>query len=169
MAAWLPLPSGFTGYATRFVDEALGFTLGWNYWFKVRELSLTNCISSERRFALSQAMLASARVFQIEKSANGTPVYHRNSEQFDSRVVGITILGTPDEGQSWSFYHGLPRSYRPDQLFWDPVFRRIRILAELHQSGCHHRFDHPEFGSCLRRGPRPPCYWFPILERSRRL
>ncbi|TVY60661.1 Dicarboxylic amino acid permease [Lachnellula suecica] len=34
MAAWLPLPSGFTGYATRFVDPALGFALGWNYWFK---------------------------------------------------------------------------------------------------------------------------------------
>ncbi|PQE30501.1 amino acid permease protein [Rutstroemia sp. NJR-2017a WRK4] len=34
MAAWLPLPSGFTGYATRFVDPALGFCLGWNYWFK---------------------------------------------------------------------------------------------------------------------------------------
>jgi len=35
MAAWLPLPSGFTGYAHRFVDPALGFSLGWNYWFKV--------------------------------------------------------------------------------------------------------------------------------------
>ncbi|KUJ12120.1 putative dicarboxylic amino acid permease [Mollisia scopiformis] len=34
MASWLPLPSGFTGYATRFVDPALGFCLGWNYWFK---------------------------------------------------------------------------------------------------------------------------------------
>jgi len=34
MAAWLPLPSSFTGYAHRFVDPALGFTLGWNYWFK---------------------------------------------------------------------------------------------------------------------------------------
>ncbi|KAH8685500.1 putative dicarboxylic amino acid permease [Tricladium varicosporioides] len=34
MACWLPLPSGFTGYATRFVDPALGFALGWNYWFK---------------------------------------------------------------------------------------------------------------------------------------
>lgn len=31
MAAWLPLPSGFTGYAVRFVDPALGFTLGWTY------------------------------------------------------------------------------------------------------------------------------------------
>lgn len=34
MAAWLPMPSGFTGYAHRFVDPALGFSLGWNYWFK---------------------------------------------------------------------------------------------------------------------------------------
>ncbi|CAG8949133.1 hypothetical protein HYFRA_00004755 [Hymenoscyphus fraxineus] len=34
MACWLPMPSGFTGYATRFVDPALGFCLGWNYWFK---------------------------------------------------------------------------------------------------------------------------------------
>jgi yeast amino acid transporter len=29
MAAWLPLSSGFTGYATRFCDPALGFALGW--------------------------------------------------------------------------------------------------------------------------------------------
>ncbi|KAL5507401.1 DIP5 [Sanghuangporus vaninii] len=34
MAAWLPLPSGFTGYATRFCDPALGFALGYTYWFK---------------------------------------------------------------------------------------------------------------------------------------
>ena len=34
MAAWLPLGSGFTGYATRFADPALGFALGWNYFFK---------------------------------------------------------------------------------------------------------------------------------------
>ncbi|KDQ61057.1 hypothetical protein JAAARDRAFT_152071 [Jaapia argillacea MUCL 33604] len=34
MAAWLPLPSGFTGHATRYCDPALGFALGWTYWFK---------------------------------------------------------------------------------------------------------------------------------------
>ncbi|KAJ5151191.1 Dicarboxylic amino acid permease [Penicillium canariense] len=39
MAAWLPLPSGFTGYAVRFCDPALGFTLGWTYWFKYIILS----------------------------------------------------------------------------------------------------------------------------------
>ncbi|KAF9893400.1 hypothetical protein FE257_011832 [Aspergillus nanangensis] len=34
MATWLPMPQGFTGYATRFADPALGFALGWTYWFK---------------------------------------------------------------------------------------------------------------------------------------
>ncbi|KAF2807222.1 uncharacterized protein BDZ99DRAFT_393001 [Mytilinidion resinicola] len=34
MAAWLPLGSGFSGYATRFCDPALGFALGYTYWFK---------------------------------------------------------------------------------------------------------------------------------------
>ena len=34
MAAWLPLESGFTGYAARFCDPALGFALGYTYWFK---------------------------------------------------------------------------------------------------------------------------------------
>ena len=34
MATWLPLESGFTGYASRFCDPALGFSLGYTYWFK---------------------------------------------------------------------------------------------------------------------------------------
>ncbi|KAL8967975.1 MAG: hypothetical protein Q9197_005134 [Variospora fuerteventurae] len=34
MAAYLPIQSGFTGYATRFCDPALGFSLGYTYWFK---------------------------------------------------------------------------------------------------------------------------------------
>ncbi|CAL5871560.1 uncharacterized protein PFLUO_LOCUS5813 [Penicillium psychrofluorescens] len=34
MATWLPLPGAVPVYAARFVDEALGFTLGWNYWYQ---------------------------------------------------------------------------------------------------------------------------------------
>ncbi|KAF8610773.1 dicarboxylic amino acid permease [Ceratobasidium sp. AG-I] len=34
MAAYLPHKKGFSGYATRFVDPALGFALGWNYLMK---------------------------------------------------------------------------------------------------------------------------------------
>ncbi|KAI9696305.1 MAG: hypothetical protein M1820_008228 [Bogoriella megaspora] len=34
MAAWIPKAGGFTYYATTFVDPALGFSLGYTYWFK---------------------------------------------------------------------------------------------------------------------------------------
>lgn len=33
MSTLLPVSGSFEAYATRFVDPALGFTLGWNYWF----------------------------------------------------------------------------------------------------------------------------------------
>lgn len=34
MATMLPMQKGFAGYATRFVDPALGYAAGWNYFFK---------------------------------------------------------------------------------------------------------------------------------------
>ena len=34
MATWIPLPDGFSGYSSRFVDPALGFAVGWTYFFK---------------------------------------------------------------------------------------------------------------------------------------
>lgn len=34
MCAYLPHKKGFPGYATRFVDPAFGFALGWNYLLK---------------------------------------------------------------------------------------------------------------------------------------
>ncbi|KAJ9642596.1 amino acid transporter [Knufia peltigerae] len=34
IATYLPTGVGFSGYAARFVDPALGFSLGWNYLFK---------------------------------------------------------------------------------------------------------------------------------------
>jgi len=33
MATFFPVSGSFETYATRFVDPALGFALGWNYWF----------------------------------------------------------------------------------------------------------------------------------------
>lgn len=33
MSTALPISGSFETYASRFVDPALGFTLGWNYWF----------------------------------------------------------------------------------------------------------------------------------------
>ena len=33
MATFLPVSGSFSSYASRFVDPALGFALGWNYWY----------------------------------------------------------------------------------------------------------------------------------------
>ncbi|MGG1675976.1 amino acid permease [Neobacillus sp. NRS-1170] len=33
MATFIPVSGSFATYASRFVDPALGFALGWNYWF----------------------------------------------------------------------------------------------------------------------------------------
>jgi yeast amino acid transporter len=31
-ATYLPVPGAVPVFAARYVDPALGFTLGWNYW-----------------------------------------------------------------------------------------------------------------------------------------
>lgn len=33
MATYLPVPGSFTVYNARFIDPALGFSIGWLYWF----------------------------------------------------------------------------------------------------------------------------------------
>lgn len=40
MATWLPLPGAIPQYATRYVDPAMGFAVGWNNWY---QYSLTLC------------------------------------------------------------------------------------------------------------------------------
>ncbi|RSM17102.1 hypothetical protein CDV31_003995 [Fusarium ambrosium] len=42
MAIFAPMNKGFSGYATRFVDPALGFATGWNYFFKYSVLLANN-------------------------------------------------------------------------------------------------------------------------------
>ncbi|OAX82327.1 hypothetical protein ACJ72_03325 [Emergomyces africanus] len=34
MATWLPLPGAAPVYASRYVDPALGFAMGWTYWYQ---------------------------------------------------------------------------------------------------------------------------------------
>lgn len=38
MATFLPVPGSFTAYNARFVDPALGFAIGWLYWFSCKFL-----------------------------------------------------------------------------------------------------------------------------------
>ncbi len=42
MSTQLPISGSFSSYCTRFVDPALGFAVGWNYWF-----SWSICVAAE--------------------------------------------------------------------------------------------------------------------------
>lgn len=66
MGTWLPLTGAVPVFAARFVDEALGFTLGWNYWYQ---------------FAIGVPIEISAAVMVIEYWPNGV-----------SSAAWITIL-----------------------------------------------------------------------------
>ncbi|EXJ61658.1 hypothetical protein A1O7_02087 [Cladophialophora yegresii CBS 114405] len=69
MATYLPLPGAVPVYAARFVDPALGFTLGWNYWYQ---------------FAIGVPIEISAAAVVIDYWPNAV-----------SSVVWITILLIP--------------------------------------------------------------------------
>jgi amino acid transporter len=66
MATWLPLPGAAPIFASRFVDPALGFTLGWNYWYQ---------------FAIGVPIEISAAAVVIDYWPNSVPT-----------VVWITIM-----------------------------------------------------------------------------
>ncbi|EEA23704.1 hypothetical protein TMatcc_006785 [Talaromyces marneffei ATCC 18224] len=66
MATWLPLPGAIPVYAARYVDPALGFALGWNYWYQ---------------FAINVPIEISAAALIIDYWPNNVPT-----------VVWITIL-----------------------------------------------------------------------------
>ncbi|PGH15398.1 hypothetical protein AJ80_05582 [Polytolypa hystricis UAMH7299] len=69
MGTWLPLPGAVPVYAARYVDPALGFTLGWNYWYQ---------------FAIGVPIEVTAAALIIDFWPNSVPI-----------VVWITILFLP--------------------------------------------------------------------------
>ncbi|GAA5918751.1 hypothetical protein JCM6882_007723 [Rhodosporidiobolus microsporus] len=46
MATYLPHKKGFSGYATRFVDPAMGFATGWNYLMKYLVVTPNNIVAA---------------------------------------------------------------------------------------------------------------------------
>ncbi|GAA6017552.1 hypothetical protein JCM10207_001204 [Rhodosporidiobolus poonsookiae] len=46
MATFLPHKKGFSGYATRFVDPAMGFATGWNYLMKYLVVTPNNIVAA---------------------------------------------------------------------------------------------------------------------------
>ncbi|MDQ0197964.1 amino acid permease [Neobacillus ginsengisoli] len=46
LSAFLPVPGAFDIYASRYVDPALGFALGWNYWYTTAITVPTDLVAS---------------------------------------------------------------------------------------------------------------------------
>lgn len=120
MATWLPLESGFTGYAARFCDPALGFALGYIHLFKCEALSLILILS-----------LASCMISPTAYSVQNTQMCHCHSA-WDDQIRNLhTVLGGPQEGESGGVYSGFRRHDYRHQLSQNPGFWRGGVSLEL--------------------------------------
>ncbi|KAF6822539.1 amino acid permease [Colletotrichum plurivorum] len=98
MAAWLPIPGAVPIFAARFVDPALGFTLGWNYWYQFAigvpiEVTVSVVILDYWDHAVPQAALITI-FFLAMVVVNCLPVrIYGEAEFFFGAVKLTTIVG----------------------------------------------------------------------------
>ncbi|KAJ3494804.1 hypothetical protein NLG97_g3839 [Lecanicillium saksenae] len=96
MAVWLPVPGGAPIFASRYVDPALGFTLGWNYWYRYAmgvAIEITACAvileywpNNFPKAAAITILLATAVI------ANFLPVRIYGETEFVFGVIKITAI-----------------------------------------------------------------------------
>ena len=73
MVAYLPIPGGHIKLAERFVDPALSFTMGWNYWYNwtivlPAELSAAAVLMSFWKSVSPQAIILVLLIYVISKN-----------------------------------------------------------------------------------------------------
>ncbi|KAI0316684.1 dicarbixylic amino acid permease [Amylostereum chailletii] len=92
MAAYLPHKKGFAGYATRFVDPAFGFALGWNYLMKYLVVTPNNLNAAGAviQYWTTKINIAVWMVFSI--NLLGVRVFGELEFWFSSLKV-ITLIG----------------------------------------------------------------------------
>jgi len=105
MAAFLPHSKGFAGYATRFVDPALGFALGWNYLLKYLIVTPNNINAAGvvvqywagGRKVPSEAWMAIFIVFIAIVNLLGVRVFGEMEFWFSSikviSLIGLLLMG----------------------------------------------------------------------------
>ncbi|THU94837.1 amino acid permease [Dendrothele bispora CBS 962.96] len=104
MVAYLPIPGGHIKLAERFVDRALSFTMGWNYWYNwtiilPAELSAAAILINywDRNTKLNAAWITICMVVVIAINMCGAGVYGEAEFIFASikviTIVGLIILG----------------------------------------------------------------------------
>ncbi|KAF7559146.1 hypothetical protein G7046_g5011 [Stylonectria norvegica] len=98
MASYIPVAGSFTAYATRFIDPAIGFSMGWIYWFGwaityALELTAAGLIIQYWSKDLSIAIWI-AVFWAIFTAANFLPVrLFGQIEMWFSSIKVVTIIG----------------------------------------------------------------------------
>ncbi|VUC29757.1 unnamed protein product [Clonostachys rosea] len=96
MAIFAPMNKGFSGYATRFVDPALGFATGWNYFLKycvllANNLTATGLIIQYWRQDINVGVwIAVFGAFVV--ALNFLPVEKFGEAEFIMAIVKIIVL-----------------------------------------------------------------------------
>ncbi|KAJ7667693.1 amino acid permease [Mycena polygramma] len=103
MIAFLPVPGGHIKLAERFVDPALSFTMGWNYWYNwivilPAELSAASVLINFWNHSVNDAVwIAIIMVVVIAINMLGAGVYGEAEFIFASikviTITGLIILG----------------------------------------------------------------------------
>ena len=91
MATFMPISGSFSSYATKFIDPALGFALGWNYWYN---LAIT----------IAAEMVAGSLVMKFW-FPNIPAIYW--SLLFLIIIVGLNFLSSKAYGESEYWFAGI--------------------------------------------------------------
>lgn len=91
MATYMPTSGSFGTYASRFVDEAFGFALGWNYWFNWA-------------ITLAAELVAGALIMKYWFPDTPAIVW---SALFLALIFGLNYLSTRSYGESEFIFAGI--------------------------------------------------------------
>ncbi|MCD7035211.1 amino acid permease [Metabacillus sp. GX 13764] len=84
MATYMPVTGSFSTYASRFADPALGFALGWNYWFS---------------WAVTLAVETSAAAIVMKYWLPDVPSFIWNA-LFLAIILGLNLLSVKQYGEA---------------------------------------------------------------------
>ena len=91
MATMFPVSGPFEEYATRFVDPALGFALGWNYWYAWA-------------VTIAVEIIAAASLMQLWFSTVPTTVW---AIVFLALIFGLNVTSVKSYGESEFWFAGI--------------------------------------------------------------
>ena len=91
MIAYLPIPGGHIKLAERFVDPALSFTMGWNYWYNWTILVPAELVASAVLMSYWKSVSSVCLIDHQSHVLNNSPVH--SARRSKSRSLDYHVLG----------------------------------------------------------------------------